>query len=318
MHSTHGYLVLVLAFALSAIDASSGVGRVISYARSIERDGQCSVRSFWNRVILNRGGDHVHGTNTNAEYTRLVVEEAEELDGSPKTHAYHHHRYVDQFANDANIHDDETAQWVDKVRHHSQDLSETPMSDRTFIGYRSSRGSQHSDDTLQDQGRVVKDISSWRRLGQLLFGTLQRFLILAGFAQLMHGFVIYTGGCRANYLNGCLAHIISEPISLSLFSNILLTQSSCRGWHFLVFRSREFFSFPWIIFRLGLGMEPCALRPSCLRGIWRVVCDLPLRHNKYVDGTFWRASRRPLYQQADSTYQHRRHVLVRGSGRDWS
>src|SRR5579863_1904063 len=119
MHSTYGYLVLVLALALSAIDESSGVGRVISYARSIERDGQCSVRSFWNRVILNQAGDHVHGTNNSAEYTSLVVGEAEELDESPKAHAYHHHRYVDPVADDANIHDDETAQWVDKVRHHS-------------------------------------------------------------------------------------------------------------------------------------------------------------------------------------------------------
>src|SRR6266850_1301359 len=98
MHSTHGYLVLVLAFALSAIDAFSGLGRVISYVRSTERDGQCSVRSFWNRVILSQGCDHVHGTNNNAEYTSLALEEVEELNEFPKAHAYHHHRYVASLA----------------------------------------------------------------------------------------------------------------------------------------------------------------------------------------------------------------------------
>lgn len=229
MHSTHGYLVLVLAFALSAIDAFSGLGRVISYVRSTERDGQCSVRSFWNRVILSQGCDHVHGTNNNAEYTSLALEEVEELNEFPKAHAYHHHRYVASLADDANIPDDATAQWVDKVLHHSQDLPETPVSDRTFIGYRSSRGSQHSDDTFQDKGCVVKGIPHSRRLGQLLFGTLQRLLVFAGYAQLMHGIVIYTGGCRENFLNGCLAHIISEPISISLGSNTLLTLFRAEG-----------------------------------------------------------------------------------------
>lgn len=290
MHCTYGYIVLVLALSLSAVDAFAGAGRVVSYMRSIERerDGQFSVRSFWNRVILSKGDDHVRAINT-AEYTNLVFEEAEELEEFPKADAYHHHRRVAVLADDVNICDDETTQWVNKVRHNSEDFPETPVSDHSFIGYRSSRGSQHSDDTLQDQSRVVNEISTPHRFGQLLFGTLQRFLVLAAFAQVMHGTIIYTGGCRGNYLNGCLAHVISEQISdFSGFQHAPDSSYSWprRGWHLLVLRSCYFCPFPRVIFRVWLGVEPRTLQPAYLRGICRVICDLLLRHHQYVDGTF--------------------------------
>ncbi|KAF8484542.1 hypothetical protein DFH94DRAFT_623650 [Russula ochroleuca] len=205
MHCSNGYLVLALAFTLSAIDLFAGVGRVFSYVR----DRELSFRSFWNRVILSQGGDHVSGI-TNPEYTSLVMEESEELE-IPKTRAYRGHRFVAATTGDANIH--ETHQWVNKVRLSTEALPESPVYD-TFAGHRFSRDSQDSDDTLQDQDQdhVVKDIPLSRRVGQVVFGTLQRFLVFAGFAQLMHGIVIYTGGCRGNYLNGCLAHIIKGGI----------------------------------------------------------------------------------------------------------
>lgn len=211
MHCTHGYLVLALAFTLSAIDVFAGLGRVFSYVRRIERDGGFSGRSFWNRVILSQGNSHVGGTNT-AEYTSLVLEEPEESEEVPNTtYVWRDHRFI-PIADNLNIHEG-TAQWVDKVPHDTEDVPETPASDRTFINRRSSRGSQHTDDTLRDQDHVVENVFLSHRLGRLLFGTLQRLLVFAGFAQFMHGVVIYTGGCRGNYLNGCLAHIISKLIS---------------------------------------------------------------------------------------------------------
>jgi hypothetical protein len=201
MHCSYGYLVLALAFSLSAIDVFAGANRVYSYVRSIERAGGLSFRSFWNRVIVSQGADHV--SSINDEYTSLVMEESEESE-IPKTHrVYCDDRFV-VATDDANAHDG-THEWVNKVR---QASPESPMSDHTFVGHHS----QHSDDTLYDQDRVVKDIPFSRRVGKLAFGTLERTLVFAGFAQLMHGIVIYTGGCRGNYLNGCLAHIISELI----------------------------------------------------------------------------------------------------------
>ncbi len=211
MHCSYGYIVLALAFTLSAIDLFAGTGRVLSYVRSIELDGSFSFRSFWNRVILfSQGADHVSDIH-DAEYTSLVAEESEGLE-IPKTGAYRD-RFIAP-TDDAIMHDDETQQWVDEVRLDTEALPESPVSDRTFVGHSHhfSRDSQHSDDTLQDQDRVVKVIPLSRRIGSLAFGTLERFLVFAGFAQLMHGVVVYTGGCRGNYLNGCLAHIISELI----------------------------------------------------------------------------------------------------------
>jgi hypothetical protein len=206
MHCSYGYLVLALAFSLSAIDVFAGANRVFSYVRSIERAGGLTFRSFWNRVILSQGADHVSSIN-DAEYTSLVMEESEESE-IPKTRAYCDDRFI--VATDgANAHDG-THDWVNKVR---QASPESPMSDRTFVGHRFPRDFQLSDDdTLHDQDRVVKDIPLSRRVGKMAFGTLERFLVFAGFAQLMHGIVIYTGGCRGNYLNGCLAHTISELI----------------------------------------------------------------------------------------------------------
>ena len=212
MHCSYGYLVLSLAFTLSAIDFFAGTSRVLSYVRSIERDGGFSFRSFWNRIIvLSQGADHVSGIH-DAQYTSLVTEESEGLEEIPKTGAYSNRFIV--ATDDAIMHDDETQQWVDEVRLDTEALPDSPVSDRTFVGHRHrfSRDSQHSDDTLQDQDRVVKVIPLSRRVGSLAFGTLERFLVFAGFAQLMHGVVIYTGGCRENYINGCLAHIISELI----------------------------------------------------------------------------------------------------------
>ena len=213
MHCSYGYLVLALAFTLSVIDLFAGANRVLSYVRSIERDGVFSFRAFWNRVILSQGADHVSDTN-NPEYTSLVTEESEGLEEIPKTGAYRDR--VIASTDDAIMHDDETQEWVDKVRLNAEALPESPLSDRTFVGHRHrfSGDSQHSDDTLQDH-RVVQVIPFSRRVGSLAFGTLERFLVFAGFAQLMHGVVIYTGGCREKYINGCLAHIISKLIILS-------------------------------------------------------------------------------------------------------
>jgi hypothetical protein len=155
----------------------------------------------------------------NAEYTSLIVEDVEELDEDLKTRIHRSRRVVAATAGDANAHDNQTAQWINKVRCDTEDLPESPTSDHTLVGHRFSRSFQYSDAALPDQAAHAKSISLSRRLRQFLFGTLERFLVFAGFAQLMHGIVIYTGGCREHYLNGCLAHIISEFIIIfPLFS----------------------------------------------------------------------------------------------------
>ncbi|KAI9447807.1 hypothetical protein H4582DRAFT_2137979 [Lactarius indigo] len=210
MHCTYGYLVLALAFTLSAIDTFAAATRFLSYIRSMERGGKFSIRSFWNSVVLGKGHDHVFRMS-NAEYINLVADETGDLDEDLKSNVHHNRRIV-ATTNVGTIHEDETAQWVNDIRRHSEDSPETPASDCTLVGHRFSRGSQHSDDTIREPGQFADDIPLSRRLGKLVFATSERTLVLAGFAQLMHGVVIYTGGCREHYINGCLAHIIKGGI----------------------------------------------------------------------------------------------------------
>ncbi|KAF8264950.1 hypothetical protein EI94DRAFT_1772521 [Lactarius quietus] len=188
MHCTCGYLVLALAFTLSVIDTFAAATRLFSYIRSLERGGKFSIRSFWKFAD---------------EYINLVAVEPEDLEDTLKYNVHHNRP----------LHEDETAQWANDVRRQSEDSPETPVSDSTLVGRRFSRGSQHSDDiTIQAQVRFTNNTSLSRRVGKLVFATVERALVLAGFAQLMHGVVIYTGGCRENYLNGCLAHVIKGGI----------------------------------------------------------------------------------------------------------
>ncbi|KAI0265166.1 hypothetical protein BC834DRAFT_843769 [Gloeopeniophorella convolvens] len=211
-HSAYSYLALAVALVLSAIDAFAGARRLLSYVRVLKTDDKFTIRSFWNSVILGREERHTLGIN-DAEYTNLVVEEPEEMEDL-KVHIHSDGRVV--FAAAEGLNDqDETAQWANHVRHSSDEFPETPASERTLFGPRSPRGSQHSDDTLHDHNRFSKDVSLLRRAGQLAFATLERSLVFAGFAQLMHGVVIYTGGCRESYVNGCLAHVISKRALIS-------------------------------------------------------------------------------------------------------
>ena len=208
MHCTYGYLVLALAITLSVIDTFAAATRLFSYIKSMESGGKFSIRAFWNTVVLGKEDCHVFGSN--AEYINLVACEPGDPEDSLKCNVHHNRRIVAS-ADAESIHEDETAEWVNNVRRHSEDSPETPASDSTLVGRRFSHGSQHSDDTTQEQVRfTATNIPLSRRLGKLVFATVERTLVFAGFAQLMHGVVIYTGGCREHYLNGCLAHIISK------------------------------------------------------------------------------------------------------------
>jgi hypothetical protein len=75
----------------------------------------------------------------------------------------------------------------------------------------SSQGSRHSDETLHDfkLPGLVEPQSPLIRISQGAFATLERALIFAAFGMTLSGIVVYTGGCRESYVNGCLAHLIS-------------------------------------------------------------------------------------------------------------
>ncbi|GAA6063388.1 hypothetical protein JCM10212_001487 [Sporobolomyces blumeae] len=90
----------------------------------------------------------------------------------------------------------------------------------TFSGS-SSRGSSFSDaDTVYDsagpESSALVDAKGRRsRLRRLLSGLHNfstRFLVILGYIELCTGIAVYTGTCRGNYLNGCLAHLIKGSI----------------------------------------------------------------------------------------------------------
>ncbi|KAI0053060.1 hypothetical protein FA95DRAFT_1552946 [Auriscalpium vulgare] len=131
-----------------------------------------------------------------AEYINLVVGEPEELeeDLTPLTQS---RSFTD------------AAQWADDV--HEHDYPATPASERTLAG----------------------KVPFLRRLGSVVFATLERSLVFAGLAQFVFGVAVYTGGCRGNYLNRCLAHLIKGGIfwcyGLVTFARFLGSFSD-KGW----------------------------------------------------------------------------------------
>ncbi|KAI0053061.1 hypothetical protein FA95DRAFT_1552948 [Auriscalpium vulgare] len=214
-HSSQSYFILLLAVVVSAVDLIAAFNRLLSYVRNGE---SFSLRTFWKHVVLGQDPPLGYG----AEYTNLVVEEPEELeeDLKPLTQSR-------SFAGD----EGHTAQWANDV--HEHDYPATPASERTLFAPRSPRGSMHSDDTLHDNGRLAAKVPFLRRLGSVVFATLERSLVFAGLAQFLFGVAVYTGGCRGNYLNGCLAHLIKGGIfwcyGLVTFARFLGSFSD-KGW----------------------------------------------------------------------------------------
>lgn len=86
-------------------------------------------------------------------------------------------------------------------------------SDRTAFEEVRRVGSFHSDDTLHifDEPLAMK-VHPLKRFAYAVRALLERSFLLVGFAELLIGVVVYTGGCRGNYVNGCLAHLISKPL----------------------------------------------------------------------------------------------------------
>ena len=70
-----------------------------------------------------------------------------------------------------------------------------------------------SDDTLHDVVPQINTQKPWyRKVGTAVFATSERILVVAGFMQLLTGIVVYTGGCRGDHVNICLAHLIKGGI----------------------------------------------------------------------------------------------------------
>ena len=213
--------------ALSAVDLLSLVMRLVSHVGSIRRgEERFAFKTVWNYVVLDRD-DRTSGVST--EYTNLITQEPEELeeavlkakdvDEEEEETAEPLHvrraRVVEPIQTDIDMHEHhDTVDWAHNVGRHARHPSypHSAASERTLFGPHSPR---RSDESLHESGHVYpwqgKDMRSVLRfVGQAAFATAERSLVFAGLMQVTTGIVVYTGGCRGNYINGCLAHLISE------------------------------------------------------------------------------------------------------------
>ncbi|KAG5648675.1 hypothetical protein DXG03_000021 [Asterophora parasitica] len=205
VHSMQGYIVLLLALSLSAIDILTLMRRIIAFWRSAKK---FTINKFWESAIL---GKESEGGRDGAEYAGLVSDEPEEFEDAKVM------SQVRQSGDLAPIEEysGDTAQWANDVhRHHRHDRHQSIASERTVFGTASPMRSR---DTIHDLKSKVEPVS---HIGKVSFAMLERFLVFAGFSQILLGIVIYTGGCRAQYVTGCLAHLIKGAIfwSYGLFS----------------------------------------------------------------------------------------------------
>ncbi|KAF5388133.1 hypothetical protein D9615_000262 [Tricholomella constricta] len=203
VHSKQGYLVLLLALSLSAIDILALMRRIVTFWRSGEK---FSIKTFWRSAILGRQVDQ---DRVSLEYTGLVVDEPEEFEESKVSLSPVRQSGdldpIEEYSGD-------TAQWANDVHHHRRyhRRHQSTASERTVFGAASP---MHSLDKVYDvKGALKSNVGLIRRIGKGCFAVLERFLIFAGLAQTLLGIVIYTGGCRGNYTNGCLAHLIKGAI----------------------------------------------------------------------------------------------------------
>ncbi len=232
----------------------------MTYVRAIRRgEDSFAFKSLWNYVVLDRD-QHLSGAT--AEYTNLVVGEPDELEeaelnakdvdddseGSAPLHV-RRDRIVEPIRTglDMQDHHEGTVHWANDVHHHSRRPSypQSAASERTLFGPQSPH---RSDDYLPGTGHVYpwqgKDKRALLRfVGRAAFATAERSLVFAGLMQVTSGIVIYTGGCRGNYVNGCLAHLISEFRHCSSQSGTDITHLY-RGCHLLVLRSCHFRAIP--------------------------------------------------------------------------
>jgi hypothetical protein len=210
-HGSTGYLALFVATTLVVIDALSVVSRVIAFIKGPE----ISLRAFWRRVV--RGSDLMAAAEY--EYSGLM-EEPEQMKNTqdefpPKSTSRHISKHQRSRSSA------ESPEWSDEdnIELHSASDRRHPVTKRFSIGSEQSETATLHDppsptsyeSEKQSSPPVVRGKRSFlRRLGSFAFGFTERFMIFFAYTLVLSGITIYTGICRENYLNGCLAHLISK------------------------------------------------------------------------------------------------------------
>ncbi|KAJ6582101.1 cytoplasmic protein [Mycena capillaripes] len=212
-HARQGYYVLFIALAVTLIDTLGVICRIVRFVRSAKH---YTLKGFAQALLDRQDSDQ----RADSEYIRLIgacaeVDPADEV----KSHRHSYHNSDFPSAEDFDYRASEQPAHV---------RLDSVASDPTRCG--PSFPLMH--ETQPDISSTPR-IPLLRRIGRAAFAATERALVFAGFALLLTGIVIYTGGCRSNYLNNCLAHLISNGIfwSYGLISFArYLGWNSERGW----------------------------------------------------------------------------------------
>ncbi|KAG2369949.1 hypothetical protein BDR07DRAFT_1476502 [Suillus spraguei] len=220
-HASHGYLVLILSLCLSAVDIARFFVRLYLFIKSKTK---FALKPFWQNVVLGRNEVH----DVTSKYTSLDMEEPSEFDvaemkplslheSSEPLHVRRNPPIATIQTQDLDdTEEDKTASWVNSSRssHGAHHYTPSSLSERTVFETGSPQGSRHSDETLHDFKfpSLIEPQAPLIRIGKGIFATLERALVFAGFGMTLSGIVVYTGGCRESYVNGCLAHLIKGGI----------------------------------------------------------------------------------------------------------
>ncbi|KDR83576.1 hypothetical protein GALMADRAFT_205521 [Galerina marginata CBS 339.88] len=199
-HRSQGYVILLVAISLSALDIIDAVRRSIKFMRSSDK----SFKNFWRTVVKK---EEVH-LEAGSEYSGITTDEPEDFETAKMIR--HSIDLQDVQPNDGTMDHSQTGQWANAVHQHRRHFS--LVSEGTVFG---SQSPDHSQDNFHVAKLRQASLTRSGRLYQIckgIFAVVERSLVIAGFAQLLMGIVTYTGGCRGNYVNGCLAHLIKGGI----------------------------------------------------------------------------------------------------------
>jgi hypothetical protein len=162
-------------------------------------------------------------TDSSPEYARLVPEELEEYTQAELQPQDEKQETPSRFLGKIDTscrRSTESDEWVQSALSH-RTLVNTPFHNR-----RDSMASNHSEETLDNIPPLMRVASHdshdshdrlrlmFYRFGCIAFATAERSLVILAFVQLLSGLTVYSGICRGNYLNGCMAHLISALLSI--------------------------------------------------------------------------------------------------------
>ena len=187
-HQSQGYVIILIAVSLSALDIFAAIRRFVTFLRSPDK----SFTNFWRIVVKKEEVVPV----SSSEYASLV-ENPDEYDS---------HKSGRESMELQNV-----RLSVEDHQGMKHQRPSSVASEHTVFGALSP--TNHSEETLRDsnwpQSRS-KRFGVLSRIGRWVFAVTERSLVVAGFGQLLIGIVTYTGTFHVYCIYACVTKYNSK------------------------------------------------------------------------------------------------------------